>query len=248
MKTLRSLFLVLIILLAGFAASAQAQQKQKPEVFPLPGTEFLRPNPNAIPPINVPIVAENVWVLDLSNGGRVRIQLRPDVAPLHVERIKTLTRQGFYNGLKFHRVIDGFMAQGGDPKNDGTGGSPLPDLKAEFSGLPHLRGTLSMARAEGEDTANSQFFIMLLPRMALDHNYTVFGRVIEGMQYVDQISRGEPPANPTTILQASIEADNKPRPAPSPPPPPRTPDALLAPSPPPAKAPAVPAKTPAAKK
>jgi cyclophilin family peptidyl-prolyl cis-trans isomerase len=166
-----------------------------------------------IPAATVPEDPQNIWDLDLSTGGRVRIQLRPDVAPNHVERIKELTRQGFYNGLKFHRVIDGFMAQGGDPKGDGTGGSTLPDLKAEFNMLPHLRGTVSMARAASEDSANSQFFIVLLPRMQLDKKYTVFGRVIGGMQYADAIARGEPPENPTVIVQASIESDGKPQPA-----------------------------------
>ncbi|CAN5464940.1 N/A [soil metagenome] len=165
-----------------------------------------------IPPASLPIDPQNVWDLDLSTGGRVRIQLRPDVAPAHVERIKELTRKGFYNGLKFHRVIDGFMAQGGDPKGDGTGGSTEPDLKAEFNMLPHLRGTVSMARAAGEDSANSQFFVLFLPRMQLDKKYTVFGRVIEGIQYVDAIPKGEPPANPATIVQASIESDGKPIP------------------------------------
>ncbi len=163
-----------------------------------------------LPPATVPADPENIWDLDLSTGGRVRIQLRPDIAPNHVERVKTLTRQGFYNGLKFHRVIPGFMAQGGDPKGDGTGGSTLPDLKAEFNPMPHLRGTLSMARAQSEDSANSQFFIVLLPRMQLDKKYTVLGRVIEGMQYVDAIAPGEPPENPSVILQASIESDGKP--------------------------------------
>jgi cyclophilin family peptidyl-prolyl cis-trans isomerase len=163
-----------------------------------------------LPPATVPADPQNIWDLDLSSGGRVRIQLRPDIAPGHVERIKELTRQGFYNGLKFHRVIPGFMAQGGDPKGDGTGGSPLPDLTAEFNPMPHLRGTVSMARAQDENSANSQFFIVLLPRMQLDKKYTVFGRVIEGMQYVDAIAPGEPPANPTVILQASIESDGKP--------------------------------------
>ena len=163
-----------------------------------------------LPPAAVPVDPQNIWDLDLSSGGRVRIQLRPDIAPAHVERIKELTRQGFYNGLKFHRVIPGFMAQGGDPKGDGTGGSTLPDLKAEFNPMPHLRGTVSMARAQSEDSANSQFFIVLLPRMQLDKKYTVFGRVIEGMQYVDAIHEGEPPADPTIILQASIESDGKP--------------------------------------
>ncbi|MCP1470615.1 peptidylprolyl isomerase [Sphingobium sp. OAS761] len=163
-----------------------------------------------LPPATVPADPENIWDLDLSSGGRVRIQLRPDIAPNHVERIKTLTRQGFYNGLKFHRVIPGFMAQGGDPKGDGTGGSSLPDLPAEFNPMPHLRGTVSMARAQSDDSANSQFFILFLPRMQLDKKYTVFGRVIEGMQYVDAIAQGEPPANPTVILQASVESDGKP--------------------------------------
>lgn len=163
-----------------------------------------------LPPATVPVDPQNVWDLDLSTGGRVRIQLRPDIAPTHVDRIKELTRQGFYNGLKFHRVIPGFMAQGGDPKGDGTGGSPLPDLQAEFNPMPHLRGTVSMARAQDDNSANSQFFIVLLPRMQLDKRYTVFGRVIEGMQYVDAIAQGEPPANPTIILQASVESDGKP--------------------------------------
>jgi peptidylprolyl isomerase len=157
--------------------------------------------------INVPVDPTNVWILDLSDGGRVRIQLRPDVAPAHVERIKTLTRQHFYDGLAFHRVIDGFMAQGGDPKGDGTGGSTMPDLKQEFSWLPHMRGTVAMARAEGEDSANSQFFIMLMPRLQLDHKYTVFGRVIDGMPGVDGIAKGEPPATPTKIVRAYMEAD-----------------------------------------
>ena len=164
----------------------------------------------------VPATPENTWVLDLSDGAKVRILLRPDVAPGHVERIKTLTREKFYDGLPFHRVIDGFMAQGGDPKKDGTGGSELPDLKQEFNWLPHMRGTVSMARAEAEDSANSQFFIMLMPRFSLDRKYTALGRVISGMEHVDTIARGEPPANPTRIVQASIEADGKAPPAPLP--------------------------------
>ncbi|HEU0043485.1 peptidylprolyl isomerase [Sphingomonas sp.] len=153
---------------------------------------------------------ENILVLDLSTGGRVRIWLRPDVAPKMVERVKTLARQRFYDGLAFHRVIDGFMAQGGDPKGDGTGGSPLPDLPAEFNYLPHVRGAVSAARAEAENSANSQFFIVFQPRFALDKKYTVFGRVIDGMQYVDAIERGEPPASPSRILRAYVLADNPP--------------------------------------
>ncbi|WP_375287061.1 peptidylprolyl isomerase [Sphingomonas sp.] len=154
--------------------------------------------------------AENLWLLDLSDGGRVSIQLRPDIAPQMVERIRTLTRQRFYDGLTFHRVIDGFMAQGGDPKGDGTGGSQLPDLPAEFNTLPHVRGAVAAARAEKENSANSQFYIVLQPRLSLDKKYTVFGRVIDGMAYVDGIEKGEPPANPTRILHAYIGADNPP--------------------------------------
>ncbi len=168
--------------------------------------QALRPAPAPDP--------ENVLVLDLSTGGRVAIQLRPDVAPRHVERVKTLVRQNFYNGHLFHRVIDGFMAQTGDPTATGEGGSPLPDLEAEFNRLPHVRGVISMARTDEPNSANSQFFIMLAPRMALDGRYTVFGRVISGMSYVDAIEKGEPPANPSRILRASIAADNIPPPAP----------------------------------
>jgi peptidylprolyl isomerase len=156
---------------------------------------------------------ENMLVLDLSTGGRVTIQMYPAVAAAHVERIKTLTRQGFYNGVIFHRVIDGFMAQTGDPKGTGQGGSELPDLKAEFNRIPHLRGTVSMARTNDPDTANSQFFICFQPRFSLDNKYTVFGRVTSGMQFVDAIERGEPPLNPSKVLQASIAADNVPPPA-----------------------------------
>ncbi len=153
---------------------------------------------------------ENLLYLDLSTGGRVIIWLRPDVAPMTVERIKTLTRQHFYDGLLFHRVIDGFMAQTGDPKGDGTGGSPLPDLKAEFNYLPHVRGAVSAARAASDDSANSQFFIVFQPTLKLDRKYTVFGRVIEGMEYVDSIARGEPPASPSKIMHAYIAADGPP--------------------------------------
>lgn len=176
--------------------SARAREQAK---------ELEKAGPSKTPPAVVPRDSANIWVLKLSNGGTVKIQLRPDVAPNHVARIKELTGRGFYNGLLFHRVIDGFMAQGGDPQGDGTGGSDLPDLKAEFSDLPHVRGAVSMARAMSEDSANSQFFIMLMPRLQLDRKYTVLGRVIEGMNYVDLISKGEPPANPTRIVTATME-------------------------------------------
>lgn len=168
--------------------------------------------PVAAAPAPVVNEAENILHLDLSTGGRVSIKLYADIAPAHIDRIKTLTRQGFYNGVVFHRVIDGFMAQTGDPTGTGTGGSQLPDLKAEFNAVPHLRGTVSMARAQSDDSANSQFFICFQPRFALDGKYTAFGRVIAGMQYVDAILRGEPPATPDKILQASIGADNIPPP------------------------------------
>jgi peptidylprolyl isomerase len=156
------------------------------------------------PPAEIVADPNNQLTLDLSNGGRVVIQLRPDAAPLMVERIRTLANQGFYNGLTFHRVIPGFMAQGGDPKGDGTGGSPLPDVKAEFNALPHLRGSVAAARSEEEDSANSQFYIMFAPRASLNNKYTVFGRVTSGMNYVDAIAVGEPPAEPTKIVSAKV--------------------------------------------
>ena len=157
---------------------------------------------------------ENVWVLDLSNGQRVKARLQADWAPAHVARIKELTRRGFYDGVVFHRVIDGFMAQGGDPTGTGQGGSELPDLEAEFNPMPHVRGTLSMARAADENSANSQFFIVFYPRFSLDKRYTNFGRVIENMEAVDAINRGEPPADPTYVVQASLGSDNRPPPPP----------------------------------
>jgi peptidylprolyl isomerase len=157
-----------------------------------------------------PADKENLLLLDLSTGGRVTVWLRPDVAPKTVERIRTLARRHFYDGLTFHRVIDGFMAQGGDPKGDGTGGSDLPDLKAEFNYLPHVRGAVAAARADKEDSANSQFYIVFQPRLTLDKKYTVFGRVIDGMAWVDAIERGEPPSNPTRIVHAYVAADSPP--------------------------------------
>jgi peptidylprolyl isomerase len=175
--------------------------------------------PQVYPPINYDRSEdpENVWLLDLSNGERVAIRLMPEWAPQHVERIKTLTRQGFYDGVIFHRVIDGFMAQSGDPTGTGQGGSQLPDLTAEFNPMPHVRGTVSMARAASEDSANSQFFIVFYPRFSLDKRYTNLGRVIDNIAAVDAINRGEPPQDPTRILQASLASDNVPPPvAPAP--------------------------------
>lgn len=158
-----------------------------------------------VPPAAVASDPSNRLTLELSNGGKVVILLRPDAAPAHVERVKALVREGFYNGTPFHRVIAGFMAQGGDPTGTGQGGSKLPDLKAEFNSLPHLRGTVSAARtADSADTANSQFFIVFVPNVSLDGKYTVFGRVIEGMSAVDSIAPGEPPAQPTKIVRATL--------------------------------------------
>ena len=159
-----------------------------------------------LPPAAVTSNLANRLTLELSNGGRVVIQLRPDAAPGHVARIQELVRRGFYDGLKFHRVIPGFMAQGGDPKGDGSGGSELPDLKAEFTTIPYMRGIVAAARAEDENSANSQFFIMFSPNVALWGKYTVFGRVISGMDAVDKIAVGEPPAEPTTIVRATLGA------------------------------------------
>ena len=196
--SLRAIFSKLTLLLLGvFAALLSPAMAQTAAPVPTPAAPDL----------------ENMLVLDLSTGGRVTIQMFPAVAPAHVERIKTLTRQGFYNGVIFHRVIDGFMAQTGDPKGTGLSGSELPDLKAEFNNTPHLRGTVSMARTNEPHTANSQFFICFQPRFSLDKKYTVFGRVTSGMQFVDAIERGEPPVNPSKVVQASIAADNVPPPA-----------------------------------
>jgi peptidylprolyl isomerase len=147
----------------------------------------------------------NTLTLSLSSGGDVVIKLRPDLAPEHVDRITSLANEGFYDGVVFHRVIPGFMAQGGDPKGTGEGGSELPDLKQEFTPLPFMRGSLGAARSDqSEDTANSQFFIMYGPNATLDRHYTIFGRVIQGMDAVDKIAPGEPPAEPTKIIHAKI--------------------------------------------
>jgi cyclophilin family peptidyl-prolyl cis-trans isomerase len=163
-----------------------------------------KPMLSVIAPAEVANDPSNKLTIELSNGGKIVIMMRPDAAPAHVERIKTLVRQGFYNGLTFHRVVPGFMAQGGDPTGKGDGGSPLPDLKAEFNSLPFLRGTVGAARTEQPDTANSQFFIMFAANATLNDRYTAFGRVMEGMQAVDTIAPGEPPAEPTKIVRASL--------------------------------------------
>ena len=217
-------FAALLLIAAPFPAFAQQQPEEAPAAA-VEQDDDAEADEDAVAaaarvfaPINYdPAVdPENVWVLDLSNGQRVKARLMADWAPAHIARIKELTRRGFYDGVVFHRVIDGFMAQGGDPTGTGQGGSELPDLKAEFNPQPHVRGTLSMARASEEDSANSQFFIVFYPRFSLDKRYTNFGRVIENMEAVDAINRGEPPAEPTLIVQASLASDNRPPPAPAP--------------------------------
>jgi cyclophilin family peptidyl-prolyl cis-trans isomerase len=156
---------------------------------------------------------ENTLILELKNGPVV-IALKPDVAPNHVARIKELTRQGFYDGVPFHRVIPGFMAQTGDPTGTGSGGSELPDLKAEFSGTKHQRGTVSAARTGNPNSANSQFFICFDDAPWLDRQYSVWGEVVEGMDHVDAIKKGGEHDNgaiagePDRVIKARIEADN----------------------------------------
>ena len=151
---------------------------------------------------------ENTLLLDLKDG-QVKIKLMPDIAPKHVERIKTLTREGFYDGIVWHRVIDGFMAQTGDPTGTGTGGSKLPDLEAEFNDYNFGRGTIGAARSASPNSANSQWFICFDDCSFLNNQYTVWGQVVEGMDFVDSITRGEPPKNPDEIVKMSIAADAK---------------------------------------
>jgi peptidyl-prolyl cis-trans isomerase B (cyclophilin B) len=151
--------------------------------------------------------ADNTLIMETTKG-RVVIAMRPDLAPNHVERIKTLAGQGFYNNVAFHRVIDGFMAQTGCPNGTGMGGSDLPDLKAEFNGEPHVRGVCSMARTNRPDTANSQFFICFENASFLDRQYTVWGKVVEGMEAVDKIKRGEPVRDPDRIISMTVGAAN----------------------------------------
>ncbi|WP_145135951.1 peptidylprolyl isomerase [Roseomonas gilardii] len=160
-----------------------------------------------------PADRENILLMDLKDG-RVVIELRPDLAPKHVERIKTLARQGFYDGTPFHRVIEGFMAQGGDPTGTGTGGSPLPNLPAEFSPpakARFIRGTCGMARTQDPNSANSQFFIMFAPAASLDGQYTIWGRVVSGMEAVDKIKRGSGSSGmvrePDKLIRLRVAAD-----------------------------------------
>ena len=149
---------------------------------------------------------ENTLILTLEDGP-VTIELLPDVAPAHVARIKELAREGFYDGVVFHRVIPGFMAQGGDPTGTGSGGSNKPNLPAEFSKTPHVRGVCSMARTSNPNSANSQFFICFADATFLDGQYTVWGKVTEGMEHIDALPKGEPPRAPGKIVSAKVAAD-----------------------------------------
>lgn len=179
-------FVILFFLTMTTAANAQAQNKWRARDL------------------------ENYIYIDLATG-RVVIELLPQLAPKHVERIKVLARRGFYDGVVFHRVIDGFMAQTGDPTGTGSGGSNLPDLKAEFSDEPHIRGALSMARASNPDSGNSQFFIVLADSRFLDGQYTVWGRVVQGMELVDKIKKGAPGSGkvngPDKMIKVRVAAD-----------------------------------------
>ena len=149
---------------------------------------------------------ENTLLLETSQG-EVTIDLRPDLAPDHVARVKELAREGFYDGIVFHRVIAGFMAQTGCPHGTGTGGSKKPNLKAEFNTEPHVRGTCSMARAQNPNSANSQFFICFEDARFLDRQYTAWGKVSKGMEVIDKLAKGEPPRNPDRIVRMRVAAD-----------------------------------------
>lgn len=195
---------VLLMMVMAFALTACGQSSDRPPEI----------DSSAQPPVTGGAVdPENTLYLDLKYG-RVVIKLRPDLAPNHVERIKKLTREGFYNGLKFHRVIARFMAQTGDPRGDGTGGSKYPDLKAEFSPEVFKKGTVGMARSGSPDSANSQFFIMLGRSPHLDNKYTIWGEVVDGMAFVNRIKLGNPASNgtvtdPDTIVKMQVAADAK---------------------------------------
>ena len=178
-------------LAALLASPALAQQAAVPPPPPGP-TEW-----RAVAP-------DNLLVIDTTKG-RILVELAPEIAPAHVERIKLLTRRGFYDNTPFHRVIEGFMAQGGDPTGTGMHGSDKPNLAAEFSKEPHVRGVASMARAQSPNSANSQFFICFDDARFLDGQYTVWGEVTSGMEYVDALPKGEPPREPGKIVKARAE-------------------------------------------
>jgi len=189
-------FAVLVLSLSGCGPSAQVEQNAAGNAPP----EGAAPAAGG----GAPAAAGNTLVLELKSG-KVKIQLRPDLAPKHVERVKKLVGEGFYNGLKFHRVIPGFMAQTGDPKGDGSGGSRYPDLPQEFSLTAFERGTVGAARTADPNSANSQFFICFTHAPHLNGKYTVWGQVVDGMPHVDQIAKGEPPPSPDKIVKMYLE-------------------------------------------
>jgi peptidylprolyl isomerase len=193
MRILNGVFLLSLLL----AAPACGQTQTPGEVVAGAQTAAVTPGDPA-----------NTLVIELK-GGKVKIELRPDLAPKHVERVKQLAKEGFYNSIIFHRVIPGFMAQTGDPTGTGTGGSKYPDLPAEFTPTPFERGTVGAARSQSPNSANSQFFICFTHTPNLNGQYTVWGRVVEGMQYVDQIAPGEPPPKPDKMLKVYLLSDPK---------------------------------------
>ena len=176
-------------------------------------SSFLSKNINTLKPVlNTHDNSENIAIMQITNGdaiGLVKIELLPDFAPNHVNQIKSLIEDGFYDGLTFHRVIDGFMAQTGDPKGNGTGGSSLPNIDEEFSLISYEKGTVGMARSRDLDSANSQFFITFDSYPSLDNEYTVFGKVTDGMEYIDALQRGEPPSSPDSIVSMDISEFNQ---------------------------------------
>nr|WP_167072991.1 peptidylprolyl isomerase [Sphingomonas vulcanisoli] len=180
-----------------FAQATGPQGLAEPKAPPETATK-----PDATPAID----PANVINIELSSGGTVSVLLRPDKAPKSVAQLKTLANRHFYDGLTFHRVIDGFMAQGGDPKGDGSGGSDLPNTPDEINDLPHFRGAMAMARTSAPNSGNSQFYIMLSANLQLDRGYTVVGRVIQGMKNADGIAQGEPPPVPTKMVRVYIGA------------------------------------------
>jgi peptidylprolyl isomerase len=202
--------ILLSLLLSVGLLSCGSSTDRSQEIVAPPTEAELNQKPTAAP---ANLDKEDTLYLDLKSG-RVVIKLRPDLAPNHVERVKKLTREGFYNGLKFHRVIAGFMVQTGDPRGDGTGGSKYPDLKAEFSNEPFKKGTVGAARSASPDSANSQFYIMLGRSPHLDNKYTVWGQVVEGMGFVTRIKLGDASSNgtvadPDIIVKMQVAADAK---------------------------------------
>ena len=203
MKVLRRAMVRATCLTATLLICCALQAWPQQQTAPAPAAQppQAKPAPAALPKGVDP---QNAIFID-TKYGRIAIKLRPDLAPKHVERIKQLAREKFYDNVPFHRVIAGFMAQTGDGQNgDGTGGSKYPNLPAEFSNVPYARGIVGMARTSDPNSANSQFFIMFVPNSSLDGRYTVIGRVVKGMDVVDKITPGEPPSDPTKIVKAYL--------------------------------------------